>query len=306
MARGPEEGEERFARRDDPMRGIPLMLGAILLFAVSDTLAKILTETLPAVEIAWLRYLGFLLLTLIPFLRRNAPPVRSAAPQLQVPRALGVVGSAVFFIIALGFMPIADASAISFSSPVFVTVLAMLFLGERIGWRRWMAIAVGLTGMLVIIRPGSGVFGLEALVPIASSAAWATAVIFTRRLATLDAPATTMLWTASVGFVVLTLLLPFVFVVPTPRELGIGLLIGAISTAAQGLVVLAYRAAPASVIAPFSYVQLIYAGVLGLVVFGTVPDGWTLLGAGIIAASGIYSAHRERVRMREREAAARR
>jgi drug/metabolite transporter (DMT)-like permease len=213
-------------------------------------------------------------------------------------RGLGVVGSAVVFIIALRFLPLAEATAINFVSPAFVTVLSVMFLAERVGWRRWSAIAVGMLGMLIIVRPGAATFQPEALLPMLSSAAWASAVIVTRRMGTTDPPATTLFWTAATGFVVLSLALPFGVTLPDARQVAIGLLIGLVSSGAQWLVVLAYRAAPASVLAPFSYVQLVFSGLLGVVVFGAVPDGWTLLGAAVIAASGLYMAHRERLRSR--------
>jgi drug/metabolite transporter (DMT)-like permease len=289
--------------RDEPMRGIPLLLSAIALFSVSDALAKHLGESLPPVEIAWLRYAAFLALASIPLMRPGGSRLlASRAPRLQILRGLGVVGSAIAFIVALRYLPLAEATAINFVSPAFVTVLSVIFLAERVGWRRWSAIAVGMVGMLIIVRPGAAAFQAEALLPMLSSAAWACAVIVTRRIGTLDAPATTLFWTAATGFVVLTLLLPFGTVVPDARQVGIGLLIGVVSSAAQWLVVLAYRAAPASVLAPFSYVQLVFSGLLGLLVFGAVPDRWTLLGAAVIAASGLYMAHRERVRARSGQA----
>ena len=295
-------------RRDEPMRGIPLLLASISLFSVSDVLAKKLGETLPAVEVAWLRYVTFFALALIPFARRGGlVRLRSRAPGLQVLRGLGVVGSAIVFIMALQHLPLADATAVNFVSPAFVTVLSVVVLGERVGWRRWSALAVGMGGMLIILRPGSEVFTAAAMLPVLSSAAWAAAVIVTRRMGVLDPPETTVLWTAGVGFAVVTLLLPVAMAfgaapaLPSAWQIGIGLLIGLFSSAAQFLVVLAYRAAPASVLAPFSYTQLLTSGLLGALVFGHVPDGWTFVGAAVIAASGLYTAHRERVRARAAE-----
>jgi drug/metabolite transporter (DMT)-like permease len=160
-------------------------------------------------------------------------------------------------------------------------------------------------GMLIILRPGSDAFTLAALFPIGSAAAWASAVIVTRRIGAVDAAETTLFWTAGVGFAVVTLVLPFLMLfgpagvtLPSLSQIGLGLLVGLFSAAAQYLVVLAYRAAPASVLAPFSYTQLLTSGLLGVAVFGHVPDGWTLLGAAVIAASGLYMAYRERVRAR--------
>ncbi|MGG5823795.1 DMT family transporter [Falsiroseomonas sp. HW251] len=292
-------------RRDDPMRGIPLLLTAIALFSCSDAMAKYLGRSLPAPEIAWLRYLAFFGLALLPLMRRGGSGLlRTRAPRLQVLRGFGVVGSAILFIMALQSLPMAEATSLSFVSPVFVTVLSMIFLKERVGWRRWSAIAAGLAGMLIIVRPGSDVFTPAALLPAASAASWASALVVTRKMGTLDPPQTTLLWTASVGFVVTSLLLPATFLfgghlaMPDAGQIGLGLLIGLVSSAAQYLVVLAFRSAPATVLAPFSYAQLLTSGLLGLVVFGNVPDGWTLLGAAVIAASGLYTAHRERVRSR--------
>lgn len=299
MADGPKQQPE--ARRDEPLRGIPLFLLALGLFSVSDALAKLLGQDLPAPMIAWMRYLVFLGLALVPLMRRGGlSQVRSRRPGLQVLRGAGVAGSAILFILALQFLPLAEATAINFVSPFFVTALSVLVLGERVGWRRWSALGVGLLGMLVILRPGTEVFGPEALLPVGSSAAWAAAVVVTRRMAGVDGTATTILWTAATGFVLMTLLLPLGFAWPTPAQAGIGLLIGLFSTAAQWLVVVSYRLAPASALAPFSYVQLLFSAVLGLLLFATLPDRWTLAGAAVIMASGLYTAHRERVRLRER------
>ncbi|MGG5811693.1 DMT family transporter [Falsiroseomonas sp. CW058] len=289
------------ARVDDPLRGIALQMSAIGLFSVSDTMAKRLGESLPPVEIAWLRYLVFVTLAVMPLMRRGGLGVlRSRAPGLQVLRAVGVAGSAIFFILALRHLPLAEATAINFVSPAFITALSVVFLGEVVGWRRWSALCVGLLGALIVIRPGTDAFQVAALLPIASSAFWAMAAVVTRRMAGVDATTTTLAWTAGVGFLLLTLLLPFGVQVPTWPQLWLGLAIGLVSSVAQWLVVLAYRVAPASVLAPFSYVQLITSGLLGLVVFGAVPDRWTLVGALVIAASGLYTAHRERVRAQER------
>jgi drug/metabolite transporter (DMT)-like permease len=296
-----ETQQQPAGRRDEPLRGIPLFLVAITLFSVSDALAKLLGETLPGPMIAWLRYAVFLSLALVPLMRRGGLSLlRSRQPFSQVLRGAGVAGSAILFILALRELPLAEATAINFVSPFFVTALSVLVLGERVGWRRWSALGVGLLGMLIILRPGTDAFGLEALLPIGSSAVWAMAVVVTRRMAGVDPTATTILWTAGTGFALMTLLLPLGFAWPTPRELGIGLLIGLVSTAAQWLVVGAYRLAPASVLAPFSYLQLLHSALFGLLLFATLPDRWTLIGAAVIAASGLYTAHRERVRMRER------
>lgn len=280
---------------DDPVRGILWLLAALLLFSCADALAKILNAGIPPVEIAWLRYVAFCGLLAPPLARRGVGALRVAQPGLQVVRGLGVLGSAVLFISAVRFLPLADASATSFVSPVFITLLSVLVLGERPGLRRWSAIAAGLVGMLMIVRPGGSSFQWASLFPVASAASWAVAMVVTRRMAHGDGVLPTMAWTAATGLGAVSLLLPFGWVAPTPGELLLGLLAGAINTVAQWMTLIAYRRADASLLAPISYSQLVWSALLGYLVFGAVPDGWTFAGAGVIIGSGIYIAHRERV-----------
>jgi len=287
------------------LRGVPLILATVTIFSVSDALAKHLGQFLPPVEVAWMRYATFLALTLAPALRGGSTALRSKAPALQILRGLALVGSALSFMVALRFLPLAEATAINFVSPIFITALSIPILGEVVGVRRWAAVAVGLAGVLVVVRPGGGDFGAEALLPVVTAASWALAVVATRKMAGADRPTVTLFWSAAVGFAVLSALLPFDFAVPTAGQVGLGLLLGLIASAGQWLIVLAYRHAGASVLAPFSYFQLLSSALLGFLAFGAVPDRWTLVGAGVIATSGLYTAHRERVRARERAAARR-
>lgn len=298
----PKPPEPSKAQTDDPLRGVPLIVAAVTIFSVSDALAKHLGQFLPPVEVAWMRYATFLLLTLLPVVRGGPAVLRPKAPGLQVLRGLALVASGLSFIVALRFLPLAEATAINFVSPIFITALSIPFLGEVVGVRRWAAVAVGLVGVLVVVRPGGGAYGAEVALPVVTAASWALAVVVTRKMAGADRPATTLFWSAAVGFAVLSALLPFDFAVPSPGQAGLGLLLGLIATAGQWLIVLAYRHAPASVLAPFAYSQLLSSALLGFFAFGAVPDRWALLGAGVIAASGLYTAHRERVRARERSA----
>ncbi len=283
---------------DNPLRGIALSLIATTVFACSDTMAKFLTESLPVIEIAWIRYMIFVLF--VGWLARSAN-VRSLwprSPTLQVVRGLCVVGSAVLFVFGISSMQIAQASTISFISPLMITVLSIPILGEVVGLRRWAATAVGMLGVVIVARPGTGGFQPAALFGVASSACWALALVITRKMSTTERTTTTLAWTAGVGAVVLTAMLPFVFVVPSLPHLLLALVVGVLSSAGQWLTVLAHRWAPASVLAPFSYVQLIWATISGWLVFDNLPDEWTLVGAAIIIASGLYTAHRERIRAR--------
>jgi drug/metabolite transporter (DMT)-like permease len=281
------------------------MVASTVFFAFSDVLTKELASSLPPVEVAWLRYATFALLVVpVVLMNGGGAVLRSRGPGLQVLRGLGMVGSAMLFTAGLPFLPVADATAIYFISPILIMALSVLFLGETVGWRRWGAALVGLVGVLVVIRPGTSAFEPAAVLPLLGAASWAAAAVVTRKMSGRDHSLTTLAYSAFVGFVVLSAALPLSWVAPQGRELLLGLCVGILSTAGHWLVILAYRHAKASAIAPFSYVQLLWASGLGYLVFGSLPDAWTALGAGIIAASGLYTAYRERVRALERKRAA--
>jgi drug/metabolite transporter (DMT)-like permease len=285
-------------RTDRPLRGIALIIASTVFLACSDALAKYLTRDLPPIEIAWIRFVVFALIMLPAMLMRpgGVNVLRTRRPGLQILRGLGLVCSALFFIWGLRYLPIAEASATAFVAPMFVTALSIVMLAEKVGIRRWLATIVGLIGVLIVIRPGGGAFQPAAIFPIVSALGWAFALVLTRQISGTDRPATTMAYSALVGLAVLTVLAPFVWVTPTRPQVAIAIAIGIASTAGHWIVVVAYRYADASVLAPLTYSQLVWVTVLGLVMFGEFPDSVTLIGAAIIISSGLYIAHRERVR----------
>jgi drug/metabolite transporter (DMT)-like permease len=285
------------ARADRPLRGIALLLLSSIFLGTSDATSKYLSATLPSIEIAWIRFLVFLVI-MIPAMVPGSPlfALQTKRPVLQITRGMALLGSSLLFISGLRFLPIAEASATSFVSPLFVTALSIFFLGEKVGLRRWLATAVGLMGVLVVLRPGTSAFHPAAFFPVVSAFAWACCLILTRKMSGQERTMVTMAYASIVGFAILCMLVPFVWVVPTWHDLLFGTIIGLTSTAGQWIVVLAFRYADASVLAPFSYIQLLWVTLLGFLIFGEVPDVWTVVGAGIIVASGLYTAHRERVR----------
>jgi len=285
------------ARADRPFRGIALILASTVFLGASDVTAKYLSTTLPSIEIAWIRFLVFALI-MSPAMVPGSPlyALRSQRSGLQVMRGVALLGSSLFFISGLRFLPIAEASATGFVAPLFVTALSIVFLGETVGVRRWLATAVGLIGVLIILRPGTGAFHPAAFFPIDSALAWACKLIMTRMMSGRDHAITTMTYSSIVGVCILSALVPFVWVAPSWHDILLGVFIGLASTAGQWIVVLAFRYADASVLAPFSYTQLLWVSILGFVIFGEVPDVWTVTGAVFIVGSGLYTAHRERVR----------
>ena len=267
----------------------------VVLFSMSDTMAKYLrAAAMPSVEIAWGRYIVFVLFGVVIAGRRHLVGMRPRRASLQIVRAVTLLGSSVFFIGGLSALPLADAAAISFVSPAFITALSVLILREQVGVSRWIATLTGLIGVLIVIRPGSDSLQWAALYPLSSAACWATAMIVTRMIAASDRSETTLLWSSSIGLLILTAILPFTFRPPTLTETGLCLALGVFASSGQYLLILAYRRASASVLAPFSYVQLLSSATMGYLVFGALPDRLAFLGAGVIIASGLYTVYRER------------
>ncbi len=285
------------ARADRPHRGIALLLVSSIFLGTSDATSKYLSITLPSIEIAWIRFLVFAVI-MVPAMVPGSPlfALRTQRPMLQVTRGMALLGSSLLFITGLRFLPIAEASATSFVSPLFVTALSIFFLSEKVGLRRWLATAVGLLGVLIVLRPGTSAFHPAAFFPVVSAFAWACTLILTRKMSGQERTVVTMTYSSIVGFAVLCAMVPLVWVTPTWHDILLGLIIGVASTTGQWIVVLAFRYADASVLAPFSYIQLLWVTLLGFVIFGEVPDVWTVVGAAFIVASGLYTAHRERVR----------
>lgn len=287
-------------RHDKPIIGIVLVIIATVFSAMSDAAAKMLSADLPGVEVIWLRYVCFLAIVVTSIgLARTKRVFVTEQPKLQIWRGLLVIVSSVLFVTGLRYLSISVATTTFYISPIFVTALSILFLGEEVGRRRWIATVVGLCGVILVVRPGTSAFTLAALLPICSAVFWAGALIVTRKISGLEQAQTTLLYTALVGLVVLTALLPFNWVAPSLPNVALGAFIGVAATSGQWLIIFAYRYADASVLAPFSYVQIIWASMIGFVVFGEVSDVWSYVGAAIIMASGVYTAHRERIRRRD-------
>ena len=285
------------ARADRPFKGIALILLSTVFLGISDVTAKYLSATLPSIEIAWIRFLTFAVI-MSPAMLPGSPlfAMRTERLGFQLTRGVALMSSSLFFISGLRFLPIAEASATAFVAPLFVTALSIFFLAEKVGMRRWIATAVGLFGVLIILRPGSSAFHPAAFFPLVSALGWACTLIMTRMMSGREHAITTMTYSSIAGVCILSALVPSVWVTPSWHDIGFGIFIGVASTAGQWIVVLAFRYAGASVLAPFSYTQLLWVSLLGFLVFGEVPDIWTVTGAAFIVASGLYTAHRERVR----------
>ena len=282
---------------DNYVRGGAFMLAATVFFSLSDTMAKYITQTVPAVELATIRYAVFVAMAGAPLLRARGASIRSRRPALQILRGVGTVGSAIAFILSLHYLPIAEATALNFITPLIITVLAIPVLGEVVRPQGWIAVLIGFAGMLVVVRPGSHGLHPAALLVLLSSLCWCTAMLVTRRMVGFDRADVTLMWTAMTGFVLLLCALPFFLAPLSLWQAMFCLLIGVIATCGQWFSLLAYRAARATMLAPLSYAQLLWSSAFGYVAFHSVPDRWTLGGALIIGLSGTYVVHLERVRV---------
>src|SRR5882672_9851497 len=282
--------------RASRLTGIALMCGAVTCFAFLDTTAKYLNLHMSTLEVAWARYTGAFL---YPFILSNpwSRPglVRTTRPGLQIGRSVLLLGSTLCNFAALRYLQLDEAVALAFSTPFFVAALSGPLLGEWVRWRRWTAIAVGFVGVLVVTRPGAGSFHPAALLSLSAAVFYALYSIITRILARTDSNGTTLFYSNIVGALVLLPVVPFVWTTPSePVVIALMVASGAMGSAGHYFLIAAHRLAPAAVLSPFIYTEIVQVIILGYLVFGDVPNRWTLLGCAIVVASGLYLLHRER------------
>ena len=274
-----------------------LMLSAVLVFAMIDGISQHLAGQYPAFQVVWMRY-GFGLIILLPFIFTKGVGKTIATPawKLQLVRAFFVFLSGSAFIIGQKYLALPVATAISFASPFFITLLSIPLLKEKVGIRRWTAVTTGFVGVLLIF-PISGVqlVDLSVLYSLLLAASWAMAMVVTRKMGDRQHPLTTLAYTTGGGFLITSFLVPFFWETPDLSGLLFMAAIGLLYTIAQFLVIRAFTLVSASVIAPFSYSQLIWAIIIGMIFFDSFLDirGW--VGVVIIIGSGIYVWYRERV-----------
>ncbi len=280
----------------DNRRGILWMLLAIFLFVSMDATAKYLSQSYPVQQVVWARYVFHVLVVGLALNVRMPRLLRSRRLGLQLLRSLLLVGTTGCFFLALSLMPLADASAMMLVAPLFVTGLSVPLLGEPVGIRRWCAVLVGFLGALLILRPGAGVFDWWALLPLLAASLYALYQIATRVLAHSDAPETTILYTGLVGALVASAVVPWDWQSPDAAGWAVMAAVGTLGGASQFALIKAFQNAPAAVVSPFGYSNMVWATLYGLFVFGDFPDAATLVGAAVLIASGLYVWYRERVR----------
>lgn len=299
---------------DGPLRAILFMNGAVFVLTVMDATVKYLSGSYPIGQIIFCRNFFAFLPILIFLWRTESLSIKTNRPMGHVLRAMFGVTSMYMYFLSYKLLPLSDAVALSLSSPIFMTVMAVPLLGEKVGLRRWLAVLVGFLGVLIMTRPGSGVFQWAALVPLLAAVFYDLAMVTIRKINQERSGTVVFYFTALAclaGLATMPLgraewvaggLGPWVW--PTGGDMILLVVIGIIGGIGQILLTNAFRLAPMAVVAPFDYAALVYAFILGYLWFGEVPDAYLIIGGLTVVASGIYIIHREAVTARQRRKAA--
>jgi drug/metabolite transporter (DMT)-like permease len=274
-------------------RGILLMLAAVLCFTAMDAVAKGLIARYPAPQVIWARFAVMSVLVLVILGRRIGPLLITRYPVHHFARSALQFATVGLFFVSLSYIGLAEAQALTDINPVLITLGAAVFLGERLGPRRLAGVVAGMTGAMIVIRPGLAVFSPAALLPLAASLTYAASALITRRVGQHESPWTATLYASAFGSVAGALALPFVWQPVAMADLWRFVLLGVLGTAAQLCIIRSFSLAEASVVAPFSYAGIILATFWGITLFREYPDRWTVTGAIVIVAAGLYVWHRE-------------
>jgi len=276
------------------MKAIIFNLLAWVMLPVMDGFAKYLSSDMPVLQITWARYFFTVVFTLpVMMLFFSNKLVWTDKPKLQIIRGLVLLAANICFFYAISVISLAKALTLAFVAPLIVTAFSPIFLGERVGVRRWTAVIVGFIGSLVVIRPGFVEINLASLSALCTGILYGFYLIITRKLSTSDNSLLTLLLTGTVGLIVISLTMPFIWINPSPLQWSLMAGIGLFACIGHLFLILSLKYADASKLAPFSYFEIITNIIIGYYFFNDFPDNWTFLGLFIIILSGIYISRRE-------------
>lgn len=286
--------------RDHILRAVLAILFSVTCFSVLNAISKELTRHYPIADVIWARYFFAFALMMVLFLPRSGRALfRWNNVGSQIVRGLLLFFSSYLYFHGLAHLPLATAAAISLTGPLVVTALSGPFLGEPVGARRWIAVCVGFAGALIVVRPGDARFEWYSLLIVASTTCGAFYQLFSRRYGRAERPDASATMATIVGSLAATPLLAFDWQMPDPGwHWGLFVALGVLAGIGHYFLTIAYSQAPAAIVAPFNYVQLIGAAILGYLMFDSIPDFWTWVGAAVIVCSGLYLGHVERMRYR--------
>ncbi|MCE4053363.1 DMT family transporter [Pseudomonas sp. Au-Pse12] len=287
-----------FKGAEHPIKGIALICLAVLLFASHDTLSKYLSAFYPIVMVVWARYVVHTLLMLVVFVPRSgfSAVVRTKRPGLQLLRALCLIGTSLLFTTGLRYIPLAEATAVNFLAPLLVTALSVPFLGERVSRAQWLAVLTGFVGVLIVVRPGGALFTPAILLPLGSALCFGFYQLLTRKLSGIDSPTTSNFLTGIFNSLIMSALLPFFWSTPTFIHGLFMIGLGTCGMLGHMLLTQAFRHAAPAMLAPFSYGQILFAGLYGYLIFSHTPDHYALIGIAVICLSGLAVAWTQRKR----------
>ncbi|MEM7404387.1 MAG: DMT family transporter [Pseudomonadota bacterium] len=277
--------------------GIPLMLVAMFCIAANDAVGKELTQTYSIWQVLWIRSWIWVAFALVWIATHGGfhRAIRSRKPGLQTIRSLILVAEITVFVLAFKHLPLADVTAVSAGTPLVVLVLAVIFLNERVGAHRWTAVALGFVGILLITRPGLSVFGTLTLLPVAGIVLWGVYQVLMRFVSAFDSTETTLLWSGVTIFVVTGAVAPWFWIsVPDWETWALFALVGSLNTAGHFMMIAAIARSEASALQPFTYSIVLWALLLGWLVFDEWPDAMSVAGTLLVLAGGLYALHRER------------
>jgi drug/metabolite transporter (DMT)-like permease len=280
----------------DTLRGIALVTLSATVFAGVDALSKALADSQSVWQIVWARYAIALplILLLTPAAERRAL-FATKSLRHQIARGLMPIGVSASMVLGVRYLPLAEATVILFSSPFAVVALAGPLLGERVRRASWIGVIVGFAAVLLVARPGLGHVSVYALFPLAGAAFYTFYQIMTRGLANRgERPRTTLVWTLLTGSAIATPLAILTWQPVSATAWGLMVALGLVFGLAQYLMIHAFALAPAGILAPFAYTQIVAATGLGIIFFDTVPDVWTLLGVAMIVGAGAFLARSQR------------
>ncbi len=282
------------ARIPSAHRGILLIIAAVFCLCGMDATVKFLSNEYSVLQLVWVRYFGQTLLVAVLFWQHLRMITQSKHPILQSLRSLSLFCASLFFFVGITKVDLVSATTILQTSPLIISVLAHFLLKERVGWQRVLGIVLGLTGTLVIIRPGTEVFSPYSLYALGGAIFYSTFAVLTRYLSKDENVWSSFLFTTLAGAVLSTLIVPFSWQTPALNDIPWFLLIAICAASGHWLFIKAHFLAEASALAPFTYVALIFATVNGFVFFADIPDSWTIIGASIVAGAGLFVWYRER------------
>jgi drug/metabolite transporter (DMT)-like permease len=274
-----------------PLLGIALMLASVAMGASLDALAKWFTQHYPVPQIVCIRFAmqALVLLALAPWLGTRAV-LSTRAPRMHLLRGVAMISATFFFVSALSVLPLATSVVLGQTSPLIAAAIAVPLLGEKVSPRHWLFVLLGFVGVIVVLRPAPEVFGWSVVLPILSAASFALYQVLTRRVAAIDPAVPSLFYPSLVACLVAVCVAPFYWVWPTPLHAVLMIVHGALCGLAHLLIIRALTLASVSLMAPFGYAGLIWAALLGVVVFGETLDLATVIGGAVIALSGILLA----------------